>query len=266
MSTDTFVNLIQDLHDFCAQATAEREVSHGWQHMDKVRENSLQIWEEEKVQYMRNDLYDIDHMTRLIIAVAQLHDVADHKYGKTEEQLRSVSDELHKHFSTADVRLIQAIIDNVSYSKEAKQRIQGRQPSWEELGAEGRVVRAVVSDADKIEAIGLIGLQRCMQYSAEVMHKKGLSCDITPCKLITDLIAHGQEKLFILMDEYIVTAAGKALAKPSHDVMMAEAALLEESCSCLKEQQVQGGVEERQRQVLEAFEGGRILLSVIAEQ
>lgn len=124
------------------------------------------------------------------------------------------------------------------------------------------MVRAVVSDADKIEAIGLIGLQRCMQYSAEVLHKKGFSRDITPDRLISDLITHGHEKLFLLMDEYIMTAAGKALAKPSHDVMMAEAALLDDC----KQQQVHGGAEEIQRQALKNFEGGRILLSVMAEQ
>ena len=46
--------------------------------MDNVRRNSLQIWETEKLQYEDGE-YDLDHMTRLIIAVAQLHDVADHK-------------------------------------------------------------------------------------------------------------------------------------------------------------------------------------------
>ena len=51
------------------------------------------------------------------------------------EQLESVRTELSKHFSTEDVGLIQAIIDNVSYSKEAKQRKRGEPPSWVELGA-----------------------------------------------------------------------------------------------------------------------------------
>lgn len=44
-------------------------------------------------------------------------------------------DELSKHFTSSDVNLIQEIIDNVSYSKEAKQRKKGHQPTWEELGA-----------------------------------------------------------------------------------------------------------------------------------
>jgi len=58
---------------------AQREVSHGWQHMDHVRRNSLQIWDLEKHLYEDQAEYDVEYMTRLIIAVSQLHDVADHK-------------------------------------------------------------------------------------------------------------------------------------------------------------------------------------------
>lgn len=43
----------------------------------------------------------------------------------------------------------------------------------------GRIVRNVCSDADKMEAIGLVGIERCLQYSAEVLGKKGRHCDIT---------------------------------------------------------------------------------------
>jgi hypothetical protein len=63
----------------CCGLDAQREVSHGWHHMDKVRENSLKIWEAEKGKYEGKDEYDVERMTRLIVAVAQLHDVADHK-------------------------------------------------------------------------------------------------------------------------------------------------------------------------------------------
>jgi hypothetical protein len=47
--------------------------------MDHVRRNSLKIWETEKLNYLGDSDYDLEFMTSLIIAVAQLHDVADHK-------------------------------------------------------------------------------------------------------------------------------------------------------------------------------------------
>lgn len=128
---------------------------------------------------------------------------------------------------------------------------------------EGRVVRAVCSDADKVEAIGLVGIQRCLQYSAEVMQKKGNANQITPEILISQLVEHGNEKLFILMDEYIVTEAGKALAKPSHDAMMAEVVKLE---AFITEAGGSTSTNNQQRQSLDAFEGGKILLDVLKEQ
>lgn len=144
---------------------------------------------------------------------------------------------------------------------------------WLVTHAEGRVVRDVCSDADKIEAIGLVGIQRCLQYSAEVHHKTGRPGDITAETLIAELVAHGHEKLFILLDEYVVTEAGKALARPSHDVMMAEASKLEQYLiHHMKQQQQQHGTEHGGEQLeegvgsLDSFEGGKILLAVLAEQ
>ncbi len=134
--------------------------------MDCVRNNSLRIWEAEKYQYVDSEgVYDLEYMTRLIIAASQLHDVADHKvsdyphhmlsllsenllwiiiflylllntkYGKTEDQLSSVRQELSKHFTATDVTLIKLIIENMSYSKEAKHRqMHGSAPTWNELG------------------------------------------------------------------------------------------------------------------------------------
>lgn len=66
--------------------------------MDCVRMNSLKIWESEKRRYIGDDLYDIDHMTQLIIAVAQLHDVADHKV--TPSPKHNMSSPLSSHLTT----------------------------------------------------------------------------------------------------------------------------------------------------------------------
>jgi hypothetical protein len=143
------------LHNFCATVTSGRDESHGVEHMDIVRRNAMNIWEcvqqEEHFDEKRSD-----RLTRLIIAVAQLHDVADHKYGKTEEQLNSVRSILSQFFSNCDVDLVMLIIDNISYSKEDKAIKSGCPLTWNELGEDGLLVRHIVSDADKLEAIGLM--------------------------------------------------------------------------------------------------------------
>jgi uncharacterized protein len=205
------------LHSFCAMVTEDREESHGVVHMNQVKKNAMTIWDIERASC--NDL-NTDRITSLIVAVALLHDVADHKYGDVERQTGLMKNELDKYFCGDDVTLILDIINKISYSKEAKIRSSGVIPTWDELGLEGKMVRNIVSDADKLEAIGVIGVIRCMQFTTEKLKEKGEPA--SAAILVNRLVEHGHEKLFILKDEYIMTRAGKALAQERHDIMMAE--------------------------------------------
>jgi HD superfamily phosphodiesterase len=210
------------LHEFCATATIGRDKSHGVEHMDQVCKNAIEIWKKESTNHPS---LDSDRILSLVIAAAQLHDVADHKYGQTITQLESVASELQKYFSNDDVRLLMMIMDQTSYSKEAKfRKATGISPSWDDLGVEGKVVRNIVSDADKLEAIGMIGVQRCLQYSYEVAISKNEK--IGASDLFSHLVEHGEEKLFILKDEYIRTNAGKEMAESPHMAMLQEVARL----------------------------------------
>ena len=55
----------------------------------------------------------------------------------------------------------------VSYSREAKALKKGEEPAWAALPESIRVLRHCVSDADKIDAIGVRGLERCARYARE---------------------------------------------------------------------------------------------------
>lgn len=198
---------IASLHNSCAEATLGRGESHGVAHMDIVRENALHIWETMK------DEYDEDvrnYMCKLIIAVAQMHDVADHKYGKTDDQIFCVRNALSNFFDIDDVNLIMLIIEHISFSKEEKCIKSGEKPNWDILGPTGIIVRNIVSDADKLEAIGVIGVERCIQFTKETCHKLGIEATNQYC--IDRLIEHCDEKLFRLKDEFIRTVEGKRLA------------------------------------------------------
>jgi hypothetical protein len=117
------------------------------------------------------------------------------------------------------------IMDQTSYSKEVKfRKATGTCPSWDDLGVEGKLVRNIVSDADKLEAIGMIGVQRCLQYSYEVAMSKNEN--ISPSDHFSHLVEHGKEKLFILKDEYFRTNAGKEMAESPHMMMLQEVSRL----------------------------------------
>ena len=74
-----------------------------------------------------------------------------------------------------------------------------------------RTLRDIVSDADKLEAIGVVGLARCIEFRRETAQS-----DDTYEAMVADVARHCDEKLLRLASDYIRTAPGQALAAPRH--------------------------------------------------
>lgn len=68
-------------------------------------------------------------------------------------------------------------------------------------------VRNVVSDADKLEALGTVGLERCRHYQLE------LDPALSDAALYANVVQHCRDKLFRLSDEYMRTPAGMRAAQ-----------------------------------------------------
>lgn len=195
------------LSKYVKEVCADRDPSHGHEHMQKVAENSIKILNE--MNYMENN-FILMH----VIIVAWLHDVCDHKYG---DHLKSNMQTflLDNHFD--DPEYIFNIIDRISYSKEdkcIKQGVSYKSDWMDVLGEDGCIIRDIVSDADKLEAIGKIGIERCIEYTR---HK---NVDITQHQLNIEVHKHAEEKLLRLKDEFIRTEPGKRMAEPLHRVMV----------------------------------------------
>eukprot|EP00388_Colpodella_angusta_P019630 GDKJ01049102.1.p1 GENE.GDKJ01049102.1~~GDKJ01049102.1.p1 ORF type:complete len:270 (+),score=40.20 GDKJ01049102.1:79-810(+) len=186
------------------------------------------------------------------IVIGMLHDVNDHKYEKPDGSLSKglldfvnavlVADDsafLELLFPSADINkadtsdrranVIMRCVSAISFSKEKK---NGMRYFVESLGEEWTAVRDWVSDADKLEAIGEGGLNRCWNFNLEMKaHKEGnaamqaIHSDADKKEALRqanfrDVRDHVDEKLAILKDQYIVTAAGKRLATVAHDEML----------------------------------------------
>ena len=190
--------------NFVNIACKDRDESHGLQHMIDVTKNACLI------------SYDMDLSVdtwKKIIISSMLHDVLDHKYEHNEE----LSDKVSRFIDVVipeHKNKIYLVINSISFSKEAK---EGMRYFEKDLGnSEWIVVRDIVSDADKIEALGEIGFNRCVKFTKESFAKKHPRKTFTDEDIIDNVWKHSQEKLLLLYNHYIVTTPGKGLAKPRH--------------------------------------------------
>ncbi|WP_342541672.1 HD domain-containing protein [Paenisporosarcina sp. FSL H8-0542] len=180
------------------------DASHDFQHIERVRKNARIISQEEGT--VRTDLIEL---------AALLHDVSDVKYsgieGKAKEN--AILDELDLPLS--DRQQIVEIIESVSFSggheKEAKT-------------IEAKIVR----DADRLDAIGAVGIARTFAYGGAKGRKLYDWSETARMNMSeseyrnkeTASVTHFYEKLLLLKD-LMVTETGKKLALQRHEFMLA---------------------------------------------
>lgn len=174
-----------------------RDDTHGIDHVLRVYELAKQI------RWAGGDKID-----KLIMEVAILHDAYDHKYPNSIANKTYISDIYGKD--------VVDVIDHISYSSEVSYHIQSPDVSinlsrmrWlKNLTTNTLIARNVVSDADKLEAIGRRGIDRCIDFikhrHPEIIH------DDQQINIM--LKQHYDEKLKILAQYYIVTEKGKQMA------------------------------------------------------
>lgn len=192
----TLKDCLNLLNKYCES----RDESHGSQHALRVFATSTEIVEKSGYELT-------DREKCLMTAVAILHDFADHKYSEGTNLDKVLIEFLHKYFGKKDGQLIADMIERISFSKELKNKVLKKDLDWSTvIGERGIFIRNIVSDADKIDATGVVGLKRCIQYTTHM--KQGISKK----DLVFDVDKHIWEKLGIL-DQYCRTKHGIATIK-----------------------------------------------------
>lgn len=194
------------VEQFMIDTCKDRPPSHGVDHMRKVRDNALWILQ---------NMEDANKPSALHVStVALLHDVADHKYDPDKQLAAHMREFVSRTGLETDQ--VMACIEAISYSKEKQKGMRWFQSGDGEttplLNDYWVRVRDIVSDADKLEALGFIGGERCLQYAEEKGHhgKDG----------VLHLLQHMQDKLLLLRDNFLVTKPGKAMARSRHDELV----------------------------------------------
>lgn len=183
---------VQCIKEYVKEVCKDRDISHGWKHSEEVSQMASLIANELMITN--------EYILFMIIVVAMLHDVADHKYNYPVEMLKQYLDE-----NNYETEKILKIIEAVSYSKEVKN------PNFlQTLTEEELLIRNIVSDADKLFAIGKIGYMRCYEYT------KAKNPQYSEEELKRQIKIHSDEKLLRLKDQFIRTEPGKRFAVPLH--------------------------------------------------
>jgi len=147
------------LSEFVQTTCDDRDESHGHAHMKAVAETSLHI-----INQDYQDRRHYNHLKLDAITAAWLHDIADHKYdhdGTLEQRLDAFGQTHIPNY--ADIK---QVIKYVSFSSENKAIQAGTPLDYDALLTPYyALVRHIVSDADKLEAIGQIGITRALEYT-----------------------------------------------------------------------------------------------------
>ena len=179
ISEDT---IIREASDYVKDLFAGNSDGHGADHTMRVYRNAQKIME----AYPEADDF-------VVSLSALLHDADDHKLFNTENNLNA------RHFMEKNdlppdtIEQICRTINSVSFSKN-----RGRSPET----LEGKIVQ----DADRLDAIGAIGIARTFAYGGNAGRP------------LEDSIKHFYDKLLLLKNE-MNTEAAKDIAQKRHEYM-----------------------------------------------
>lgn len=191
---------------FVKQTLKDAEGGHDWFHIERVYKNSLLIAKNESVD-------------EFVVALgALLHDIADSKFYDGDETVgpKLARDFLFKHnVDSAIIEHVIQIIENISFKSSLEGATQFKSA---ELN--------VVQDADRLDAIGAIGIARTFNYGGfknRAIYNPEISPNLNMTKTEykasrAPTINHFYEKLLLLKDK-MNTKTGKHLAEKRHEFM-----------------------------------------------
>ena len=170
------------------------DASHDIQHVLRVRDNALYILEKEQAADPASHSSQSDPL--VVHLAALLHDVDDKKYRSaaantpTEPQVLAFMNTLAPQLAMK----VYEIVEGVSYSFEIKdpEKVMDLISRYPEL--------AIVQDADRLDAIGAIGIGRCFTFGGA----RGTTG-------MQNAIDHFKDKL-LKLEGMMKTVTGKAMA------------------------------------------------------
>lgn len=190
---------------FVKHTLQHAEGGHDWFHIERVYNNAKLIAKTENVNLLVVEL------------AALLHDIADSKFYDGDETIgpKMASEFLNSiHVNTATINHVVAIIENISFK------------GGHTKSSFSSIELDVVQDADRLDAIGAIGIARCFNYGGfknRAIYDPNIAPNLKMTKeaykaSTAPSINHFYEKLLLLKDK-MNTQTGKTIAAQRHEFM-----------------------------------------------
>ena len=200
--------IINNTITFVKKELKDAEGGHDWFHIDRVFKNTLLIAKDESVDAL------------VVSLAALLHDIADPKFYNGDETIGPKKASKFLISQKVDTKIIShvvKIIQHISYKNSLEKN--GEKFSSKEL--------EVVQDADRLDAIGAIGIARCFNYGGfknRALYNPAISPNLTMTKeeyknSDAPTINHFYEKLLLLKDK-MNTNTGRKIATERHVYMV----------------------------------------------
>jgi uncharacterized protein len=200
-------NAIETTVNFVKKELQHAEAGHDWWHIERVWKSAKAIAKEEQVNL------------EVVEFAALLHDIADPKFHAGDEEVGPQKAGNFLKAISVDEHIIihvQEIIRNMSF-KSSLGEIKFSSPEM-----------LVVQDADRLDAIGAIGIARAFTYGGfknRELYNPAIKPALNQSKeayknTTAPTINHFYEKLLLLKDK-MNTQTGKKLAQQRHQFMEA---------------------------------------------
>lgn len=197
--------LIEKTIIFVKQQLQGAEGGHDWFHIERVYKNALLIAKGETCNL------------EVVALGALLHDIADSKFHNGDETVGPKTARAFLESENVDEATIQhviGIIENISF----KGGNFEKQFTSRELD--------IVQDADRLDAIGAIGIARCFNYGGfknREIYNPAIAPNLSMSKeeykkSDSPTVNHFYEKLLLLKDK-MNTETGKQIARERHQYM-----------------------------------------------
>lgn len=199
------MSLIEQTKKYVKQTLKNAEGGHDWFHIERVYKNALLIAKEENCNL------------EVVQLAALLHDIADSKFHNGDE---TIGPKIAKKFLEQEnvakdtIAHVLAIIENISFKGgNFKQNFKS-------------IELEIVQDADRLDAIGAIGIARTFNYGGfknRTLYNPEIKPNLSMSKeeyknATSPTINHFYEKLLLLKDK-MNTPTGKKIAVERHAFM-----------------------------------------------